>query len=331
MDQTIEKKNPEDFGYLEISVLALKRVFQNKKFWFWAFFIPFGKIISLLSGVLGVEEAEEENSITMDEAILKINNFLEQYQKYFLGAIFFGLLLFAIWWLISIFSRGGLIYSINWNQEKPKRRAKFTEVWEYGRRWAKKIAILDLTLWLFLFLATVFVFSPFVIFSFLSLSDRAMAVFPVCFLTWVFLITISLALRDFTEIIVVMTGFSVKKSFEAAYHLMAANKKELLKLITLVTIGSVALLSIFQTIYLIMVLLLSVFYSFDISWLQIFLNKFSIFLGIFLVYILPLCLLAFWERDLFIWWIKKWGGVLRIKEPAEEIDIDKIPEQSPAS
>lgn len=308
----INQEPDKEKGYLNAFQEAFHRIWKNKYLWFWGIFLPSGFSLGLNFnyGANNSSGGDEKKIETAVEGFLRDN-----WQWLVLGVILF-VILMVFWWTLSAISRAGVIRILDQLQNKEKPPVfKFSDVWKKGKKRYFQIIKLDVVMAMLVLAVIVALMVPT---GFMFATHRIIAgsfLVIIGLLIFIPFIFLTIYVKNISIVFISLIRIGTIKSVEKAYNLAVSNLKEALKLLLVsLLLGLMKVVVIIGWIFAIglaaAIAAVAIKFSMDN-----FINPVSMTLGGLLLLIFSLAmflvhaLFALWQQDLWIWWVKKIGGL----------------------
>lgn len=288
--------------YYKFARESFLMIWQNKAVWFWGLFLFSGASFNF-------RQQNEQEMNGFDKEVV-IDFFTKNWLFITIGVLVWLIFCVAIW-LISAVARAGVIKEFDNKQNKKGYKLAFKKVWEVGKKYLKKIVLLDLAV----SGAVLVILLIDALLGFLAVltGETAIIILTIIILgLGSLLIFLFLAvLKPFALIKIVLSNVNMRNAFEHSWGMVKYNWKEFFKLIlTLIVVGIVSgiailLLAIIGTI------LIGLFWAITNSiGRNMFVSFFAILVGAIMLFVFFViqAISNLWKMDILIWWVKKVKG-----------------------
>lgn len=339
------------FGqYVDAAKAAFSRIWNNKWLWFWGIFLPMGAGVSgnFNFGNNDFGENEQVDGYVGD-AFTTIKDFLFENLVWIVLGVLLLIALNIIIWIVSAIARSGVIQAIHQLQTPTEALTfGFKDIWHKGKKDALKIITIDVLIFVGILIIVLILATPIVV---LGVSGNFVGAIMIGIMALILMIPIMILasyLKQTGVIIAVLSEEKARKSIEGGYSLVSKNIVEALKLLVVnfvlrfiqgfVVVGAILVIAIFGVIA-------AVFFGLVIGGFEDVVtnlkNNVGVLVGIgivvfilILIFILiSLVIKAFfslWQQDVWVWWVKRLGGVIEREDAAVENEKEKIPESETA-
>lgn len=344
-----EDQKPKSNEYVDATKAAFQRTWLNKYLWFWGIFIPMGSGIGFgyNSGFSG--ESEKETEPSMNELAETISTFTLEYLFWIIAMFALLFVISFVFWGISAIARSGVIQAVAQLQDPAKAtQFSFWEVWRRGKKDVWRIILIDVIAMMAITIVLLFLALPVV--SLVVGKNFIGAVFVGIIAIFV-LVPISIVVnyvKNASVVIATLSSVSVRQSIELGSSLVSKNIKEGLKmLITTIVIQIIHGVAVFAVFVVFMIIgvafvVLSVMAiggvdlpniaKDNIGGLVVLLLLSTVFLLAFLAIVVVFkSFFSVWQQDLWVWWIKRLGGVKESKEKEIEDQTEKVSSKAVAN
>ncbi len=353
----VPKQKPTFQEYVEAAKAAFQRVWLNRYLWFWGIFLPAGAGFSFNFSNRGGGSGDEAR-VRSEDVFAQVLYFIKEHIIWIIVIFAVIIAINIIIWIISAIARNGTVQALHELQEPSKQLTfNFRKVWKHGKKDIGKILLIDVVIMFGLMLFILILVSPVI---FLAASGNFFGAMLIGLVAILAIIPVSIFagyLKQASVVFAVLSHQASLQSIEAGCSLALKNIVDTFKiLVTMFVLNIIRGFVVFGVIivFVIIGLVCGVFFGFCLGGYegtrQIFDNMsehicilaaIGIFAGIFLLMIFTVCLLikaffSLWTEDVWIWWVKRLGGVKDLesvldKEGAEKALKRKIASNANAS
>ncbi|MEA1926023.1 MAG: hypothetical protein U9M90_02120 [Patescibacteria group bacterium] len=347
-----QEQKPTFREYVEAVKAAFQRVWLNRYLWFWGIFLPAGAGFSFNFGN-GGGGSGDETSVCSEDVFAQVLYFIKEHIILIIVIFAVIIVINIIIWIISAIARSGTIQALHELQEPSKQLTfDFRKVWRYGKRDIGKILLIDIVIMFALMLIILILASP-IIFLVASGNFFGAVLIGLVAILVIFPVLIFAGyLKQVSVVFAVLSHQASLRSIEAGCLLALKNIVDTLKiLVTTFVLNIIHGLIVFGVIIVLVIVGLvgGVFFGFFLGgyegFRQIFDNMsehvgilaaIGIFISIFLFIIFTACLLikaffSLWVEDVWIWWVKRLGGVKNVESVTGKEEVEKALKEKVAS
>lgn len=318
--------------YADAVKQSLGRIWANKFLWMWGIFLISGSCNLNIN--MDESESEEAVQFFVDRWGSPLG-FWQEYQIFIILGIILVLSLQIGWWVMSVIARKGVILSLDKLQNTEAKNSQEQDklsVWRQGKTDFWEIVKIDIIIFLVVFVVLTVLWGPVV---YMAILGNYLGAFSVGFLALMItlpLIILERYVKNTAVIQQVLANRSAMRSIEGGYKLCRFNLTEAAKLLLVwIIMGIVhAVMGIIVAIAAMAVGAVFLVAGLAGSWESFSLENFSwadnplmivllIVFGVifFVITLFVNSIFALWFQDVWVWWVKKVGGI-EIKQEQEE-------------
>lgn len=350
-EQKVQSQEKPEFNeYVTAAKAAFARIWHNKWLWFWGIFLPMGAGFSANFNMGNNDFGEEQGTDGYaGDFIATGKDFLQENIIWIILLIALVIVLNIFIWIISAIARSGVIQAIHQMQQPSKAITfKFKDVWRKGKKDVLKIITIDVLIFVGIFLIVLILATPVAL---LGLNGNIVGAVVVGILAFILIIPIMILagyLKQMGAIIGVLSGEKAKKSIENGYVLVSKNVMEALKILLInfvlrlfhgfVVFGAIIAVAIVGAIIFVFMGVVIGGYEDIFSNIQENIGVMIVagsILGVLILIFIGASLIikgffSLWHQDVWVWWVKRLGGVVESEKIAFENEKEKIPKSETA-
>lgn len=333
-----EKQNPQGNNlqdnkllfqeFIDAAKAAFQRVWVNRYLWFWGIFLPTSAGMGLNYNFGDWNSGDEHVDGYVEDGFSQVLDFLKEYIFWVALAVAIVIIIQVILWIISAIARSGVIQALNELQTPTKSLTfNFKEVWRAGKKHIVKLLLLDVAIVFAVSVVFLILASPVVLLVF---NENVLGAIFVGLVALLIMLPISLLagyIKQIGTIMIVLSGQKVIRAIEAGCSFVIKNLIPALKLLIVnIVLGIIQGFVSFGVFFVVGIIAVILAVLFGVSlggYEEVFMNPgenigkivtLGSVAGVILLIIFALGLLvksffALWQQDIWIWWIKRLGGV----------------------